>query len=80
MTLLHFLVKQQGRSPAVLTFTYGQKHSKEVLFARRQAELIRRQETELAEKRAEREAREKREREAEERAAAYLRSGRRLAG
>jgi len=40
VTLLHFLVKQQGRSPAVLTFTYGQKHSKEVVFARRQAELL----------------------------------------
>lgn len=40
VTLLHHLVKQRGRMPAVLTFTYGQKHSKEVLLARRQAELL----------------------------------------
>ncbi len=39
VTLLHYLVKQQRHAPAVLTFTYGQKHSKEVVFARRQAEM-----------------------------------------
>jgi 7-cyano-7-deazaguanine synthase in queuosine biosynthesis len=30
VTLLHYLVRLEGRTPAVLTFTYGQKHSKEL--------------------------------------------------
>jgi 7-cyano-7-deazaguanine synthase len=40
VTLLHYLVRRLGRTPAVLTFTYGQKHSKEVSFARAQAGLL----------------------------------------
>ncbi len=34
VTLLHYLVKDLGRNPAVITFVYGQKHDKEVDFAR----------------------------------------------
>jgi 7-cyano-7-deazaguanine synthase len=37
VTLLHHLVKTSGLCPAVLTFQYGQKHSKEVKFAQIQA-------------------------------------------
>jgi len=33
VTLLHYLVKREKRNPAVLTFTYGQKHSKETALA-----------------------------------------------
>ncbi len=40
VTLLHYLVKEQQRRPAVITFIYGQKHHKEVDFARKQAELL----------------------------------------
>lgn len=40
VTLLHHLVKQEGRTPAVITFLYGQKHDKEVDFARRQVSLL----------------------------------------
>jgi 7-cyano-7-deazaguanine synthase len=40
VTLLHYLVKEQQRRPAVITFIYGQKHSKEVDFARKQADLL----------------------------------------
>ncbi|MFO7540801.1 MAG: 7-cyano-7-deazaguanine synthase QueC [Chloroflexota bacterium] len=40
VTLLHYLVKEQQRQPAVITFMYGQKHTKEVDFARRQAALL----------------------------------------
>jgi 7-cyano-7-deazaguanine synthase len=40
VTLLHFLVKRQGCHPAVLTFTYGQKHSKELACAQYQADLL----------------------------------------
>ncbi len=36
VTLLHYLV-QQGHTPAVITFEYGQKHAKEVECARFQA-------------------------------------------
>lgn len=37
VTLLHYLVKQEKRSPAVLTFIYGQKHEKEIACAKQQA-------------------------------------------
>ncbi|MFQ5398879.1 MAG: 7-cyano-7-deazaguanine synthase QueC [Anaerolineae bacterium] len=37
VTLLHHLVKKEARRPAVITFIYGQKHEKEVAFARWQA-------------------------------------------
>jgi 7-cyano-7-deazaguanine synthase len=40
VTLLHRLVKADGRRPAVLTFLYGQKHEKEVGLAREQARLL----------------------------------------
>ncbi len=40
VTLLHYLVRPMGRTPAVLTFTYGQKHSREVALARYQAESL----------------------------------------
>jgi len=40
VTLLHYLVRRLGRTPAVLTFTYGQKHRKEVALARYQAESL----------------------------------------
>jgi 7-cyano-7-deazaguanine synthase len=33
VTLLHYLVKEAGRIPAVITFRYGQKHDKEIAFA-----------------------------------------------
>ena len=37
VTLLHYLVRTLQRRPAVITFVYGQKHDKEVAFAREQA-------------------------------------------
>lgn len=37
VTLLHYLVRTVQRHPAVITFIYGQKHDKEVTFAREQA-------------------------------------------
>lgn len=40
VTLLHHLVKVDKREPAVITFVYGQKHSKEVEFAKAQAGLL----------------------------------------
>ena len=40
VTLLHYLVKTEHRNPAVLTFFYGQKHDKEVAFARAQTALL----------------------------------------
>jgi 7-cyano-7-deazaguanine synthase len=40
VTMLHYLVKQKQKTPAVLTFTYGQKHSKEIDFAKYQVQLI----------------------------------------
>lgn len=39
VTLLHYLVKQERRRPAVITFIYGQKHQKEVALAQAQAKL-----------------------------------------
>lgn len=40
VTLLHYLVKEDKRNPAVITFKYGQKHDKEVGFAKAQAALL----------------------------------------
>ena len=40
VTLLHYLVKRTGLCPAVLTFNYGQKHAKEIKYARAQAALL----------------------------------------
>lgn len=40
ITLLHHLVKVESLSPAVITFIYGQKHAKEVEFAKIHAELL----------------------------------------
>ena len=40
VTLLHYLCKQENKMPTVLTFTYGQKHSKEVDFARYHTQLL----------------------------------------
>ena len=40
VTLLHYLVKEQKRSPAVITFIYGQKHHKEIAYAQAQAALL----------------------------------------
>ena len=40
VTLLHHLIKIENRKPAVITFVYGQKHDKEVAYAKAQAELL----------------------------------------
>ena len=40
VTLLHYLVKVEKKEPAVITFVYGQKHDKEVAYARLQAEQL----------------------------------------
>ena len=40
VTLLHYLIKQEQRDPAVMTFQYGQKHSKEIDCARAQMALL----------------------------------------
>ncbi len=40
VTLLHHLVKNEGRRPAVITFIYGQKHDKEISLAQWHAELL----------------------------------------
>lgn len=40
VTLLHYLVKQEKCQPAVITFLYGQKHDKEVSFARENAKQL----------------------------------------
>ena len=40
VTLLHYLVKNSGLCPAVLTFKYGQKHTKEIEYAKAQAALL----------------------------------------
>ena len=40
VTLLHYLVKELGRRPAVITFLYGQKHGREVACARTQTALL----------------------------------------
>ncbi len=40
VTLLHYLVKRERLKPGVLTFTYGQKHSKEVDYAQYNAQRL----------------------------------------
>ncbi|MEP6986926.1 MAG: 7-cyano-7-deazaguanine synthase QueC [Chloroflexota bacterium] len=40
VTLLQFLVKQEKRDPAVMTFQYGQKHSREIDCAKAQVALL----------------------------------------
>ena len=40
ITLLHYLLKVGKRTPALITFRYGQKHAKEVDFAESQAKLL----------------------------------------
>lgn len=40
ITLLHFLVKREQKKPAVITYSYGQKHSKEVQYAKYHTELL----------------------------------------
>lgn len=40
VTMLHQLVKIERLQPAVITFIYGQKHEKEIVYARVQAELL----------------------------------------
>jgi 7-cyano-7-deazaguanine synthase len=44
VTLLHYLVKNAGLCPAVLTFKYGQKHTKEIGYAKYHAALLSRDE------------------------------------
>jgi 7-cyano-7-deazaguanine synthase len=40
VTLLYYLVKVMQRQPSIISFTYGQKHIKEVDFARENAKLL----------------------------------------
>jgi 7-cyano-7-deazaguanine synthase len=40
VTLLHYLVTQEKRDPAVMTFQYGQKHSRELECAKVQVALL----------------------------------------
>lgn len=40
VTLLHYLVKHDQRRPAVLSFNYGQKHSKELVYAQTNAQIL----------------------------------------
>lgn len=40
VTLLHYMVKQEKRDPAVMTFQYGQKHSREIECAKAQVALL----------------------------------------
>jgi 7-cyano-7-deazaguanine synthase len=40
ITLLYYLVKRKRRLPALLTFSYGQKHGKEIEFARHHAQHL----------------------------------------
>src|SRR5882724_9517497 len=40
VTLLHHLMKQEKRDPAVMTFQYGQKHSREIDCAKAQVALL----------------------------------------
>ncbi|HSN74938.1 MAG TPA: 7-cyano-7-deazaguanine synthase QueC [Anaerolineae bacterium] len=40
ITLLYYLVKRKRRLPALLTFSYGQKHGKEIEFARYHAQRL----------------------------------------
>jgi 7-cyano-7-deazaguanine synthase len=40
VTLLHYLVKEEKRKPAVITFSYGQKHYKEIQCAQHQTRQL----------------------------------------
>lgn len=40
VTLLHHLVKVEKLNPAIITYVYGQKHDKEIEFAKIHAELL----------------------------------------
>lgn len=40
VTLLHYLCKREYKQPIVLTFTYGQKHTKEVAYAQYHTQLL----------------------------------------
>jgi 7-cyano-7-deazaguanine synthase len=40
VTLLHYLVNVKKRKPAVITFIYGQKHTKEIGYAQAQVSLL----------------------------------------
>jgi len=40
VTLLHYMIKQEKRDPAVMTFEYGQKHSREIECAKAQVALL----------------------------------------
>lgn len=40
VTLLHHLVKNMGRQPAVMSFRYGQKHAREIACAQHHAALL----------------------------------------
>jgi 7-cyano-7-deazaguanine synthase len=40
VTMLHQMVKVERLQPAVITFIYGQKHDKEIAYAKVQAELL----------------------------------------
>ncbi|MEM7032601.1 MAG: 7-cyano-7-deazaguanine synthase QueC [Chloroflexota bacterium] len=40
VTLLHYICKIEKKIPTVLTFGYGQKHTKEITFARYHADLL----------------------------------------
>jgi len=40
VTLLYYLVKRKRRLPALLTFSYGQKHGREIEFARYHAQRL----------------------------------------
>lgn len=40
VTLLHYLIKVEKRAPAIITFGYGQKHDKEIEYAKTQAALL----------------------------------------
>jgi 7-cyano-7-deazaguanine synthase len=40
VTLLHHLIKEEQRKPAVITFLYGQKHNKEINYAKSQTSLL----------------------------------------
>lgn len=40
VTLLHYMIKQEKRDPAAMTFQYGQKHSREIECAKVQAAIL----------------------------------------
>ncbi len=40
VTMLHHMVKVEKRNPAIITFVYGQKHDKEIEYAKNQSNLL----------------------------------------